>query len=736
MGGIEDLPEDVLIRILQNFDPQDTEVIVAVLCANKRLGSLLQRTLRFSDTCNLNATMVKHQVYTCWKAGGWNDLVSKEEHSLSVQALAHINSITMFTDLEVAVCYDADMQRLGILRLRRKMAGLKDWASLALMLRLSGSLKSVTVSGGRDVGIWGINVDASECTAYRVVLTILAAHQLEKLVLPINLDPVVLYQQLQPDVTPQAWHGLTQLNFSRPEKPTDQDIDIERGWDKSLARILRYLPSLALFAARNTPAGAWSFMALAEGCRGSITHIDLAGCKPVGCLTAGAKPGQYMTALGRLTKLQSLLLAGTHVAGFFCGLAQDRAAQRVVASLTALDISDAEIVGTPSAALVDMVTLLLQTAVSLRSFSAVGLQSMAGSEHLLLEHLGMRSTANALLKEKDVKTRSEVQPHLGCSLLHLSVAWGFDSAMLRLFIRGSEFLTSLSVGLGAQIYDADLAAVSERCPHLQRLELRFAMVSETGVCMVVRTCRNLTTMRLLRCCGPFGDGLGAAFRSRRPLLPLGELRIVDGAHELTDQGLAGCLSTVCAQLHTLELARCSSLTPEALASIRQHKGTLEHLILVDCRNIDAAAGVDVLMMVKACTKLRSLTLRHCTAHLPIDPVLASLSGPCRLLRTVVLDTCDLGPLPLEFEQMGRSRRWSDALRFVDLHCCGKHAWASQSTSPEGASCEEPDKSSMNNVQRVDLATGMLHIWDWKRQSWVLRRHGWENATCLLDELRR
>lgn len=61
--------------------------------------------------------------------------------------------------------------------------------------------------------------------------------------------------------------------------------------------------------------------------------------------------------------------------------------------------------------------------------------------------------------------------------------------------------------------------------------------------MVVRTCRSLTALRLLRCSGPFEDGLVAAFRSRRPLLLLRELRIVDGAHELTDQGLAGCLST-------------------------------------------------------------------------------------------------------------------------------------------------------------------------------------------------
>ena len=46
----------------------------------------------------------------------------------------------------------------------------------------------------------------------------------------------------------------------------------------------------------------------------------------------------------------------------------------------------------------------------------------------------------------------------------------------------------------------------------------------------------------MRCCGPFGDELGAAFLSRRPLLLLKELRIVGGAQLLTDQGLAKCIS--------------------------------------------------------------------------------------------------------------------------------------------------------------------------------------------------
>ncbi len=56
------------------------------------------------------------------------------------------------------------------------------------------------------------------------------------------------------------WRGLTHLDFSRPEKPSGHDGDVhklvdERGWDDSLARVLRFLPSLALLAARNTPAG-------------------------------------------------------------------------------------------------------------------------------------------------------------------------------------------------------------------------------------------------------------------------------------------------------------------------------------------------------------------------------------------------------------------------------------------------------------------------------------------------
>lgn len=68
---------------------------------------------------------------------------------------------------------------------------------------------------------------------------------------------------------------------------------------------------------------------------------------------------------------------------------------------------------------------------------------------------------------------------MGC-VYAWQVGWGFDAGMLRLLLVSSEFLVALTVGMGAQIGDADLAAVSRACPNLQRLTLRFAAVSGEG----------------------------------------------------------------------------------------------------------------------------------------------------------------------------------------------------------------------------------------------------------------
>ncbi len=55
--ALMELPEDLLIRVLQNVHPQDLKVIGAILCTNKRLGSLLQRELQYSGIVTIRKVL-------------------------------------------------------------------------------------------------------------------------------------------------------------------------------------------------------------------------------------------------------------------------------------------------------------------------------------------------------------------------------------------------------------------------------------------------------------------------------------------------------------------------------------------------------------------------------------------------------------------------------------------------------------------------------------------------------
>ncbi len=61
-----------------------------------------------------------------------------------------------------------------------------------------------------------------------------------------------------------------------------------------------------------------------------------------------------------------------------------------------------------------------------------------------------------------------------------------------------------------------------------------------------------------------------------------------------------------AQLHALELARCSSITPDAASSIQLHADTLEHLALVYCDIFSSARGIEALHMVTVSSKFYNL----------------------------------------------------------------------------------------------------------------------------------
>ena len=83
-------------------------------------------------------------------------------------------------------------------------------------------------------------------------------------------------------------------------------------------------------------------------------------------------------------------------------------------------------------------------------------------------------------------------------------------------------------------------------------------------------------------------------------------------------------------------------------------------------------------------------------------------------------------IPAQVLRIACLRLWNDALRFVEVHSCGTPmAGVARKSSLFG---EDPVGSCHNTLERYDLATGQLHRWDWKSQTWVL-------SACLSHDLR-
>ena len=66
----------------------------------------------------------------------------------------------------------------------------------------------------------------------------------------------------------------------------------------------------------------------------------------------------------------------------------------------------------------------------------------------------------------------------------------------------------------------------------------------------------------------------------------------------------------------------------------------------------------------------------------------------------------------------RYRRWNDALRFIEVHSCGKRACT---VAGAGSASSAPDstESAESVLERFDFATGKMHTWEWKLQAWLL-----------------
>ncbi len=70
------------------------------------------------------------------------------------------------------------------------------WGALRSALRHLGSFKSVHVAAPWDLIRDTHRFFTDECNSYSLVLSHLATQPLEELVLPLNLDPLVLLQQV------------------------------------------------------------------------------------------------------------------------------------------------------------------------------------------------------------------------------------------------------------------------------------------------------------------------------------------------------------------------------------------------------------------------------------------------------------------------------------------------------------------------------------------------------------
>ena len=87
-------------------------------------------------------------------------------------------------------------------------------------------------------------------------------------------------------------------------------------------------------------------------------------------------------------------------------------------------------------------------------------------------------------------TGADVALHRALSALHLegrlpalhslTVGWGFGGSALQTLATGSEFLTELTTGVGAEVSDWLLASMAASCPHLRALRLQFATVTDAG----------------------------------------------------------------------------------------------------------------------------------------------------------------------------------------------------------------------------------------------------------------
>ncbi|KAL4457935.1 hypothetical protein ABPG75_012800 [Micractinium tetrahymenae] len=302
----------------------------------------------------------------------------------------------------------------------------------------------------------------------------------------------------------------------------------------------------------------------------------------------------------------------------------------VPAALTRLEALDTDLEGRHVQALLRHCTALRSLALSGRQLAAEGFDRRQHSMHAGSESSCGASASSAALP----------------SLIHLEVGWGTGGTfLLHLTQRHCPHLAALTVHVGAAVSDWHMERLASSCPHLGRLCLRRANVSEAGVAAMLCGCSQLTSLQLHSCVGPFGDALAPP--GPRPLpFRLRELHISWSASQLSDAGLAALVHPRCAALQELVLQGCSRLTDASWAAIQQQASTLRCLRLEACGALPmwhkgrggaaqplTTEGLQATLA--ACERLLTLTVRSCVDE--GDRQQLDWSTTCFSLQSIDLD---------------------------------------------------------------------------------------------------
>ncbi|KAK9153752.1 hypothetical protein Sjap_001232 [Stephania japonica] len=279
-------------------------------------------------------------------------------------------------------------------------------------------------------------------------------------------------------------------------------------------------------------------------------------------------------------------------------------------SLEMLDISDTMV---SSAA----VTYVIKRNPGLRCFKSIDSRNLCATE-----------LSNGCLRAEQLY----VEMGELCNLEDVAFGWGFSSLSLIGLGSAMRSLRAMTVGLGASLNECVLMELSNTCPLLELLVLKFQIISDDIVKSIVESLRHLQVLGICCCLGElsslniFSGGPGGTNLRKLSLLRMTPWMENDDLVVLTQN---------CTGLIELQLSGCNLLNSDSQKIISRGWPGLISLDLEDCGEV-TSKGINALFECKA---IEVLSLRHNGRGIPRSFIIDAASK-MPMLRKLALDSCD------------------------------------------------------------------------------------------------